>query len=631
VGRSPLVPADDASVRAMTRAMSHRGPDDEAHYASEQVRFGFRRLSIIDVTGGAQPLYNEDRTLALVFNGEVYNYRELQAELEGWGHRLGSRSDAEVVLHLYEERGADALHALRGMFAFALHDTVHHRLLLVRDRLGEKPLYVVEKPGWLAFASELRALLSAGVVPLDLDRGAVHRYLHFLFTPEPGCVVRGVRHLDAGCLLDVDLRNWRVEERRWWHLLDAPPVDDDPVRRVRAELEALAPLVIRSDVPVGVALSGGLDSSVVTALAVRAHGPGLRAFTVGYRGRPPSDERGDASVLARALGIPLHEAELDTAAMVDGFPATVRERDEPIADIAGFGHRAVMRLAHEHAVPVLLTGYGGDELFWGYDWVREAVRATERRVAAARRGYPLSAYLRFHGPGALRPHALFAWAAGLGGVRDSLVARQRDRSAPPGRPVFYELSDEYDAAASRAHRLYGPAQLDAVAGHSPADIFGTVTGAPMLAIMERICATYLRSVGLAQGDRLAMAHSVEARVPLVDYRLVELVVGLHKAHPALSDEPKGWLRRAARGLVPDEVLRRPKRGFSPPVFEWHAALMRQYGAWLRDGELVARGIFSPEGAATLASQLIPGRGFATLPFAALVLEVWCREMRAVAR
>src|SRR5581483_80786 len=294
VGRSPLVPADDATVRTMTRALAHRGPDDEAHYASEHVRFGFRRLSIIDVAGGAQPLYNEDRTLALVFNGEVYNYRELQAELEGRGHRLGSQTDAEVVLHLYEERGEDALHALRGMFAFALHDARNARVLLARDRLGEKPLYLHVAPGRIAFASELAAFLAAGVVPFELDAVGIDRYFHFLFTPEPACIVRGVRHLDAGCLMTVDLANWTVRERRWWRLLDAEPVAADPVRAVRHELEALAPLVIRSDVPVGVALSGGLDSSVVSALAVQAHGPGLCAFTVGYRDRPPSDERADA-------------------------------------------------------------------------------------------------------------------------------------------------------------------------------------------------------------------------------------------------------------------------------------------------------------------------------------------------
>ena len=619
-----------ASVRVMTRALAHRGPDDEAYHITSNVQLGFRRLSIIDVAGGAQPLFNEDRTLALIFNGEIYNYRELQSELVARGHQLRSKSDVEVLLHLYEERGRDALHALRGMFAFALHDMRRNRLLLARDRVGEKPLYLHVAPGKVTFASELSALLAAGVVPFELDHVAVDRYFHFLYVPEPHGIVRGVRQVDAGALVEIDLAAWTVKECPWWRLLDAPPVEGDPVRRVRETLEDLASLIIRSDVPVGVALSGGVDSGTVACLAAKAHGPGLNAFTVGYPGRPQNDERGQAAELAGQLGIPLHDVELGTGAMVEEFCATVRERSEPIADIAGYGHRAVMQLARAHGVPVLLTGYGGDELFWGYDWVRDAVSATRHKQASAARGFPLSDYLQLHGPTRIGRRALAFWLRGGAGLAASLTRRGRDRDAPLDRPVFYELADEYAAAARHGHGLYGSVMRDAIQGHDPGDLFGTTGPQPELAIMERLFATYLRSVGLAQGDRLAMAHSVEARVPFVDYRLVETVVGLQKANPGVPAQPKAWLREAMRGVVPDAVLDRPKRGFAPPVFEWHRALMARYGDWLRDGELVARGVLSREGAAILAAQSIPHHGFATLPFAALTLEVWCREMRAIA-
>jgi len=628
---APLGPGDTDVVARMTRALAHRGPDEEAAYEAPQVRMGFRRLSIIDLAGGSQPLYNEDRSLALILNGEIYNYRELQAGLTNRGHRLRTRSDAEVVLHLYEERGADALHALRGMFAFALHDTKRARLVLARDRVGEKPLYVHVAPGRVTFASELEALLRAGVVPFELDPVAVDRYFHYLFAPEPGCIVRGVRQIDAGCVMEIDLAEWKVSERRWWAMLDAPPVEGDPARRVREELEAVASLVIRSDVPVGVALSGGLDSGTVATLAARAHGTGMAGFSVGYPDRPANDERAQAADLARRLGVPLHEAELSTGAMVDEFPQTVRERGEPIADIAGFGHRAVMRLAREHGVPVLLTGYGGDELFWGYDWVMDAVAETVHKRAAAARGFPLGDYLRLRLPeGHGRRSALTQWLRDAAGLRPSLARRDRDRSAPADRPVFYELAEEYGAAAAMAHTLYAPAQREAIVGRTPAELFGSVHGDPALTIIERIFATYLRSVGLAQGDRLAMAHSVEARVPLVDYRLVEVVVGLQKTHPGTPSRPKAWLREAMRDALPTDVLERPKSGFAPPVFDWHRALMTRYGAWLRDGELVRRGVLSPRGAALLAAQDVPGVGYAALPFAALVLEVWCRAMRAAA-
>jgi asparagine synthase (glutamine-hydrolysing) len=623
--QSPLGDADRATVARLTRALAHRGPDDETTYDSPHAAFGFRRLSIIDVAGGAQPIWNEDRSVAVVLNGEIYNFKELRAELTARGHRFRTASDVEVVAHLYEERGIAALTALRGMFALALHDRAHGRLLLARDRVGEKPLYVHTAPGRITFASELGALLAAGVAPLELDPVGVDRYFHFLYAPEPAGLVRGVRQLDAGTYLDVDLTTWVITERRWWSLLDAEPDESDPVVRVREELDTVGRLVIRSDVPVGVALSGGLDSGAVATLAARAHGPGLQAFTVGYEGRPPNDERHDAAVLAAHLKVPLADVALSTGAMVDEFSATVRERDEPIADIAGFGHRAVMRLARAHGVPVLLTGYGGDEVFWGYDWARAAVAATDRRRTAAAQGFPLGAYQPVRRPSSMTAAGLIDWLRDAGGVRSALGERAADRAAPFGRPVFYEGAEEYAAAASRAQVLYAPAMRAALGGHAAADVFGTTTERADLAVMDRLFATYLRSIGLAQGDRLSMAHGVEARVPLVDYRLVEVVVGLQKAH-GVAAAPKAWLREAMRGVMPDAVLARPKRGFAPPVWDWHRALMARYGNHLRDGELVARGILSPAGAARLASQAIPERGFATLPFAALVLETWCRAM-----
>jgi asparagine synthase (glutamine-hydrolysing) len=628
-GRSTLGPDAATTVAAMTRALAHRGPDAETHYTTPQVQLGFRRLSIIDVAGGAQPLYNEDRTLALVFNGEIYNYKELQAELRARGHQLRTGSDAEVLLHLYEERQAGALHALRGMFAFALHDTRRRRLLLARDRMGEKPLYLHVAPERVTFASELGAILGAGVVPLELDPVSVDRFFHYLYVPEPASMVRGVRQLDAGSLMEIDLDTWQVEERRWWNLLDAPAVTGNPASLVREELDRVASLVIRSDVPVGVALSGGLDSSTVAALAARAHGPGLAAFTVGYRGRPATDERAQAAELARDLGIPLHEAELDEADMVAEFPATVREHDEPMADISGFGHRAVMRLAREHRVPVLLTGYGGDELFWGYDWVRDAVTQTARKQLSAARGFPAGDYLKLGMPRRIGRRALLDWARDLAGVRTSLATRARDRDGGH-RPVFYDLLEEYGAAQARRGSVFTPAFLAATESQPAHLPFGEMGSSATLTIMDRIFATYLRSIGLAQGDRLAMAHSVEARVPLVDYRLVELVVGLQKGRPELPSTPKAWLRDAMRDTLPAAVLDRPKQGFAPPVFAWHRALIARYGGWLRDGELVARGVLTAKGAANLASQSIPRHGYSALPFAALVLEVWCREMRRAA-
>ena len=631
VTRAPLADADARLVEAMSAALAHRGPDDATAYRAPQVAFGFRRLSIIDLAGGAQPITNEDGSLVLVMNGEVYNYRELRTELLQRGHLLRTQSDVEVFLHLYEERGLEALKALRGMFALALHDVRRGRVLLARDRVGEKPLFVHVAPGRVAFASEQAAFLRAGVVPLELDPVAVDRYFHMLYATEPASVVRDVRQVDAGCWLSVDLASWELREGRWWSMLDAPAIEGDPVTRVREELERVASLVIRADVPVGVALSGGLDSSAVAALAARAHGAGLAAFSVGYEGTPESDERADAAECARQLGLPLHAVALRTDDMVDEFPAMVRERGDPIADIAGFGHRAVMRLAREHGVPVLLTGYGGDELFWGYPWARHAVAATLARRASRARGFPLADYLHLTRLPRLNRVLLAEWLADAAGIRSSLAHRARDRAAPADAPVFYELSHEYPLAARRARGLYGRAFRESLGAHHPSELFRSAATRADLAVMDRLFATFLRSVGFAQGDRLAMAQGVEPRLPLVDAGLVETVVGLHKARPDGSlPEPKAWLREAVRGIVPDVVFARPKRGFTPPVFPWHQALMRRYGALVRDGELVARGVLTPQAAEALAAQEIPAHGWGPLAFCALVLEVWCREMRALA-
>jgi asparagine synthase (glutamine-hydrolysing) len=634
IAREPLGDADDARVARITRALTHRGPDGEGTHRAPRVAFGMRRLSIIDLAGGWQPLHNEEGTIALVLNGEIYNYRELQQELRARGHKLRTGSDAEVLVHLYEERGADALHSLRGTFAFALHDTRAGRpprVVLGRDRLGEKPLHLYEEPGRLTFASELGALVAGGT-PFRLDAASVHSYLHFGYAPEPATMIAGVRQLDAGCVLEIELDPWRVAERRYWSLLDAPPIDDDPARRVREELERVAELVIRSDVPVGVALSGGIDSGAVAALAARASRAPLVAFSVGYAGRPPHDERAQAAALARQIGVPVHEVELSTAAMVDAFPATVRESDQPIADIAGYGHREVMRAARAHDTPVLLTGYGGDELFWGYDWVRDAVAESRQKMALAARGFPLSEYVALKAPAGVRRHQLRSWAREWGGLRASIERRRRQRNAPPDHLVFYELTGEWQGAARHALDVYSPAfrrTLDE-ANADPAALFAAERPwvRPDLLIMEKMFATYLRSVGLAQGDRLAMAHSVEARVPLVDFRLVETVVGLRKVRADDGEEPKAWFKRALKGVLPEEVLARPKRGFEPPVYEWHRALMERYGDRIRDGALVRHGVLSRDGAAALAGQALPIGGWNAMPFSVLVLELWCRGMEA---
>lgn len=629
LGRQPLPAGAQEQAARMDCALAHRGPDGSGLFQHPHLLLGMRRLAIIDVTGGQQPLYNEDRSLVLVANGEIYNYIELRQSLVERGHRFATGSDCETILHLYEEKGPDCLVFLRGMFAFALWDGPRRRLFLARDRLGEKPLYLHETANGLLFASEIKAFLRTGLVPLELDPAAVHLYFHYQYVPEPLCPVRGIRKLPAGHFRLVDVDPWNVVERRYWRMEDAPALTGDPVETIREELETVSRLVIRSDVPVGVALSGGLDSSAVTALAARAYPGTMRAFSVGYAGRPPCDEREEARQLADYLGLPFAEVELETDEMVNAFPQLVMWRDDPIADIAGYGYYRVMKLAREHGVPVVLQGQGGDELFWGYSWVRRAAQESQEKDALLRGGSgAVLALLRAACPAGVRPGHWRDWLCDGFGLATAWRRCARYRREPPDQLVFYDLAPDFQDTRLSVRALYTPAFALAVRETNPCALFTLPRpwSAVETVIPRLIVETYLLENGIAQGDRLSMTSSIELRLPLLDYRLVETVVGLRKGSSDLRLGPKAWLRAAVRPFLPDWVLRRRKRGFSPPIRDWHRALFARYGCWLCNGQLVERGVLTAEKAVELAEGPYPSGAVAPLSFKALVLETWCRVM-----
>ena len=291
ISRTPLSPEQRAGVSRMNRALIHRGPDNEGRFGTSHVALAMRRLSIIDLEGAAQPLSNADGSVTLVFNGEIYNYRELRSQLSADGYAFRTFGDGEVIVALFEKHGLDFVQHLRGMFAIALYDAVQRRLVLARDRMGEKPLYLYKKAGDIVFASEMKALMRSGEIDFALDAEAVHLYFHYQYVPEPRTAVAGVSKLPAATLLVVELEPWRVEERSYWSMAAAPSIKGDEVERLRESLDEAARLTVRADVPVGVALSGGLDSAVVAALAKRHRPDGITALTVGYAGRPDHDER----------------------------------------------------------------------------------------------------------------------------------------------------------------------------------------------------------------------------------------------------------------------------------------------------------------------------------------------------
>jgi asparagine synthase (glutamine-hydrolysing) len=632
LSRAKLTPAQKDQVKRANSLLAHRGPDGEGSFSDPHVMLSMRRLSIIDLKTGWQPLYSEDRNLVLIANGEVYNYVELRRDLEKRGHVFATGSDCETIVHLYEEYGESFVDHLRGMYAFALWDNRARRLVLGRDRMGEKPMYLASIGESLFFSSEIRALIQAGVVPFKLDASAVNMYFHYGYVPEPTCMVAGVRKLPAAHVLTVDLATWSHQERCYWRMEDAPALQGDPAQLIREQLEQSAQLITRADVPVGVALSGGLDASAVTALATSARSRDVQAFTVGYAGTPRQDERSDARAFAEYLKIPFHTVELSTADFVEQYAAVNLHRDDPMADIAGVAIAAVAQLARRHSVPVLLFGLGGDELFWGYQWMRSALQATRRRnaLAAGLRGF--KDYLRFSQP-PLSVSMGFRWAMSGAGILTELRQFQADRRAPPGRVVFYDSEPFFLRSRRALRQSFYTDRFSEALGHPEMTAGFTPQGSdstPETTLIRLICESFLLENGIAQSDRLTMASSVESRLPLVDYRLVETVIGLHKTYAvAANARPKQWFRDAIRGLLPDFVMHRPKAGFSPPWRQWGQALAVAYGDQLIDGYLVQQGILRPETAKQQRQDLYPGF-FGPRPMAglALGLENWCRQMSA---
>ena len=628
ISQAPTTPAETAGVRSANSHLTHRGPDGAGEFLDDHVMLAMRRLSIIDLDGGWQPLYNEDRTLALVANGEIYNFVELRERLERLGHRFNTHSDCETILHLYEEHGLDFVQHLRGMYAFALWDAKRKRLVLARDRMGEKPLYLYETDGRVLFASEIKALLASGLVPFELDPTSVNLYFHYQYVPEPRTPLKGVRKLDAASLLIVDVEPWKVEERRYWRMEDAPPLEGDPATLIREQLETVSEIVIRSDVPVGISLSGGLDSSAIAALAARKYPGTMLAFSIGYPGSLANDERPDARALADELGMPFHDAELTTSEMVSFFPQLVYLRDDPIADIAGFGYYSVMKLAREHNVPVVLQGQGGDELFWGYGWVQDAAHASARKLQRANNPIgTLPRYVDLDLPGGLSRMQLGEWVHRL---RRNWESLQRDRTSSPDQMVFYDLIADFRTSMAETRTIFSKSFSEQINGNTATSLFTFDRPWPNIdvTLTRLICDTYLRENGVTQGDRLGMASSIEMRLPLLDHVLVETVIGLRKAHTDVDKPPKAWFKAALKDVLPESVINRRKRGFAPPVMEWHRALFAAHGASLRDGYLREQKVLSEPGAEHLASGHFPADNITPMSFKALVLEQWCQQMSA---
>jgi asparagine synthase (glutamine-hydrolysing) len=598
----------------MCDGISHRGPDDDGILTDGPVGLGMRRLSIIDLAGGHQPVFNEDRSCAIVYNGEIYNYRELRSWLQTRGHTMRTNSDTETIVHLYEELGEQCVERLRGMFAFAIWDSKRRILFLARDRFGIKPLYFVSHSGGLAFASELKALHAAGVVDGELDWEALESFFRIGFVPAPRTAFRHVRKLEPGHTL-----TWQQDKglriRQYWDVPTTPSTHGkDAVEMVRARFDESVRAHLVADVPVAAFLSGGLDSSaVVSSMALAASS--VHAFTVRYHGAGAqgADETPLAEVLARRYGVQLTvvDVEPDISAI---FEKIVYALDEPHADESSVPTWLICeRVASEFKVA--LVGTGGDELFAGYRrhfalglsgaWNR-LPRPVRRAASAIGSRLPDSA----HGHLGITRFKRFLRSGG-----DSLGSRYlslQDRIF--GRELFSPQVQEAMSAG------YADQAYNRHAAAAPTD--GLVR--PALYLDYK---TYLPDDLLHLSDRISMAHSLELRVPFVDHELVEAVFPLSDRTRVGPMRPKHLLRKVLKPRLPDAHFRAPKRGFIGPTAMW---LRHELAQMLRDElapeRLKRLGYFDVQHVQRLLREHMEGRqNHEGILWALLSFSVWHRR------
>ena len=600
VGGRPRAVLDEETLVRMTDVMTHRGPDERGLYSAPGIALGARRLSIVDVVNGHQPAASEDGRIRAVQNGEIYNHSELRRLLSGHGHTLGSSCDTEVLPHLYEDLGTEFVTRLRGMFAVAIWDAGRQRAVLARDRLGIKPLYYAVCDDIVVFGSELKSVLGSGLVGPRLDYDAVEAYLTLGFVPGPRTILAGVRKVLPGERLVVE--SGRVTVDRYWSypLPEPEPASPDEWReRLLAALDESVALHLMSDVPLGAMLSGGLDSSLIVGLMARRMSSPVETFSVGFAGS--TNELADARLVSGTFGTNHHELELPLDQEVD-LSELVWHLDEPLADLSSLGFHALSQLAREH-VTVALSGQGADELLGGYSRHRAAtlMRTWNRLPGPLRK-------LTKRGATASRRVQRLAELAELDPVDRFVATREL---APDLPDVWCQPRSGPGSAASRA----------------VAERFPTPIQDPLDAILYLDANLGLADDMLHYFDRMSMAHSLEVRVPFLDHELVQLCAAIPRNFKVHRGTTKWLLKEAARGIVPDAIIDKPKIGFFNTAVEtWvKGALAGRTADHLLDRDAAYADFLDRSWVEALVHRQVSGdapRRDAHLLLAILVLEVW---------
>ncbi|MPY88099.1 MAG: asparagine synthase (glutamine-hydrolyzing) [Luteitalea sp.] len=611
-------------VERMVRTLHHRGPDEEGLVVTPGVGLGMRRLAIVDLAGGQQPFTNEDGTIQVVANGEIYNFEELRRDLTARGHRFRSRADVEVIVHAYEELGEAFLGRLRGMFALALWDGRTSTLIAARDRAGEKPLYYTETPQGLLLASEVKALLARPEVSRELDLEALDEFLTYEYVIAPRTMIRGIRKLPAAHFLRY--RNGCVEVQRYWDARSVPVrawEEAEAAEALRATLRKAVDSQMMADVPVGIFLSGGIDSSGIAAFmseAAERRGVSVQSFSLGFD-ETSYNELPYAREIAHRFGT-IHRDDMVTPDLVDLFERLVVHLDEPFADVSLFPTYLVSRLAREH-VKVVLGGDGGDELFGGYD---------------AYAAYQLAARLERLAPsGAFKAAYVLASLLPPTEKKKGLINKVRRftegmATSPPGIGQYRWMSF---MPPGLKRRLYAPQLRDAVARsdvYRPVtEALGAYTGDDFLnRALYADLRIYLADDILVKVDRMSMATSLETRAPFLDADVMELAFSMPGDLKIRNGQRKYILKRALEGILPDRIRMRRKEGFSIPMKNWLRRELQPLMRSLLSAErLRRRGLFDPATVERLMDAHVAGdQNYAHQLFALMVFERWADSIGA---
>lgn len=570
----PKLAVSRETLQQMTNALRHRGPDGEGAFTSELklpqpgVGLGFRRLAIIDVAGSAQPMSNEDESVWLVFNGEIYNFQDLHHRLDGSGHRFKTRGDSETILHLFEDEGINCFRALNGQFAIALYDSKHRRLVLARDRFGKKPLYYRMQAGRLAFASEIKSLLHLPDAQGEVDPAAIDAYLTYQYIPPPLSIYKGIKKLPPGCSLtwrDGEIKiepywmpDWGFEQR-----IGKP----EAIERVRELFTSSVKLRLQSEVPLGAFLSGGIDSSLVCAVAQQLCSAPLKTFSIGFHEKE-FDESAHAERVAKQLKTD-HQAFHVTPAALEILPKLIEAYDEPFADSSAIPTWYVSELTRQK-VTVALSGDGGDEVFLGYD----RYRAVELGCWLDRAGWIKR----------MLASPLWQGLPSRSNQRSIVRRFKRFSESLRKRPVDRYLDwvcifKEADRAS-----LYSEDFLAQLPAADPGEYLrqawvNSRHREPILAAANTDLQTYVPCDLMTKVDIASMAHSLEVRQPFLDYRLVEFAASLPKGMRYRWGQPKKLLRETFNDLLPREIWNRRKMGFGVPLARWFRKELRTF---LRD-------------------------------------------------